>query len=354
VLHPFAVTGGVRGVAGLSVTCATIWLRYSPGMRLLVLGGTTFAGRAVVEAAIARGWAVTTFNRGRGTWSHPAAEHILGDRLDPATFAPLAHAEWDAVVDTWQGAPSATAAIAEVLAVRVARYTYISSCSVYAPPPRPGADEGAPLVDGAGDEYADRKRGSELAVEAAFGDRALLLRLGLLLGPHEDVGRLPFWLTRLASGGDVIAPGPPDLPLQFVDARDLATFALDATAAGLSGAYNIVSRRGHATMSTLLETARDVTGGGARLVWTPPEQVVGEAWNEIPIWLPPDHEYAALHDIDVEKAHAAGFAARPMEETVGDTWAWLAEAQESPRRRRLHAVRQRRARQRQDALARRR
>lgn len=296
-------------------------------MRLLVLGGTTFAGRAAVEAAVARGWAVTTFNRGRGAWAHPAAERILGDRLDPSTFAPLERGTWDAVLDTWSGAPSATAAIAAVLEPRVEHYTYISSCSVYAPPPRPGADERAPLVGGESDEYADRKRGSERAVAAAVGDdRTLLLRLGLLLGPHEDVGRLPFWLTRLAAGGDVIAPGPPDLPLQFVDARDLAAFALDATAAGLSGPYNIVARRGHATMRTLLETARDVTGGGARLVWTPPEQVEGEPWDEVPIWLPPGHEYAALHDIGVAKAYAAGLAPRPMEATVADTWAWLSAA----------------------------
>lgn len=296
-------------------------------MRLLVLGGTTFAGRAVVEAAVARGWTVTTFNRGRGAWAHPAAERILGDRLDPATFAPLRRRTWDAVLDTWSGAPSATEAIAAVLRDRAERYTYVSSCSVYAPPPRPGADETAPLVDGAGDAYPDRKRGSERAVETAFGpDRALLLRLGLLLGPHEDVGRLPFWLTRLAAGGDVVAPGPPELPLQFVDARDLAAFALDATSAGLGGPYNIVSRRGHATMRSLLETARDVTEGGARLVWTPPEEIAEEPWEELPIWLPPDHEYAALHDIGVEKAHAAGFTARAMEETVADTWAWLRAA----------------------------
>ncbi|HET6509365.1 MAG TPA: NAD-dependent epimerase/dehydratase family protein [Baekduia sp.] len=296
-------------------------------MRLLVLGGTTFAGRAVVEAAVARGWAVTTFNRGRGAWTHPEVERIVGDRLDPTTFAPLARGTWDAVVDTWQGAPAATEAIAAVLAGRVERYAYVSSCSVYAPPPRPGADEHAPLVDGAGDGYGDLKRGSEIAVEAAFGaDRALLLRLGLLLGPHEDVGRLPYWLTRLAAGGDVIAPGPPDLPLQLVDARDLAAFALDGIAAGLSGPYNVVSRRGHATMRTLLERARDVTGGGARLVWTPPEEVEGEPWNEVPIWLPPDHESAALHDIGVEKAHAAGLTTRPVAETVADTWAWLSAA----------------------------
>lgn len=289
-------------------------------MRLLVLGGTTFAGRAIVETAVADGWTVTTFNRGRGDWSHPAAERLLGDRLDPATFAPLTGRTWDAVIDTWAGA---TTAIAAVLAPNVDRYVYISSCSVYAPPPRPGAAEDAPLVPGESDEYADRKRGSERAVETACGDRALLLRLGLLLGPHEDIGRLPFWLTRLAAGGDVVAPDPPELPLQLIDARDLASFALHGATAGLSGAYNVVSRRGHATMRTLLETARDVTGGGARLVWTPGEQIAGEPWNEVPIWLPPDHEYAALHDIGVEKAHAAGLTTRPMLETVADTWAWL-------------------------------
>lgn len=296
-------------------------------MRLLVLGGTTFAGRAVVEAAVARGWAVTTFNRGRGAWAHPAAERILGDRLDPSTFAPLERGTWDAVIDTRSGAPSATEAIAAVLRDRAARYAYISSCSVYAPPPRPGADETAPLVNGDGDEYPDRKRGSERAVAAAFGDdRSLFLRLGLLLGPHEDVGRLPFWLTRLAAGGDVVAPGPPDLPLQLIDARDLGAFALDAVGAGLSGPYNIVSRRGHATMRTLLEATRDITGGGARLVWTPPEEIAEEPWTELPIWLPPGHEYAALHDIGVEKAHAAGLTTRPVEQTVADTWAWLQAA----------------------------
>lgn len=310
-------------------------------MRLLVLGGTHFAGRAVVEEAVARGWAVTTFNRGHGPWHHPSAERITGDRTVPSTFGPLTARDWDVVVDTWSGAPSATAALADVLAERAKRYVYVSSCSVYAPPPRPGADERAPLVDapvapsgdapqGAGDDpgdYARRKRGSERAIDAAFGERAAHLRLGLLLGPHEDIGRLPFWLTRLAAGGDVIAPGPPDLPLQFVDVRDMARFALDVGADDRrSGAFNVVARRGHATMRLLLEAARDVTGGGARLVWTPPEAVEGEPWDEVPIWLPPDHEYAALHDIGVEKAHAVGLAPRPMEETVRDTWAWLRAA----------------------------
>jgi nucleoside-diphosphate-sugar epimerase len=295
-------------------------------MRLLMLGGTAFVGRAVVEDAVARGWEVATFNRGRGAWAHPDAERLTGDRLDPASYAPLlAQRDWDVVVDTWSGAPEATRAIAALLAPRTARYAYISSCSVYAPPPVPGAGETAPLIeDDPG--YAGLKRGSEDAVAETFGDRALLLRPGLILGPHEDVGRLPWWLLRLARGGDVLAPGPPDLPLQLVDARDVARFALDAAAAGRSGAYNTVSRRGHATMRSLLEAGIAATGSDAHLAWAEPGRLraAGIApWTELPIWLPPDDEYAALHDIGVEKAHAAGLVTRPAAETVADTWAWL-------------------------------
>ncbi|MCW2996279.1 MAG: hypothetical protein JWQ18_3774 [Conexibacter sp.] len=306
-------------------------------MRLLVLGGSSFAGRAVVEDAVARGWRVTTFNRGRGVWSPTEVERVVGDRLEPATLAPLAAREWDLVLDTWSGAPRAARDAAELLAPRAGHYTYISSCSVYAPPPRVGLDEEDPTVeaspDAEGGEYAECKRGAELAIERAFGDRALLLRPGLILGPHEDVGRLPWWLLRLARGGEVLAPGPADQPLQLIDARDLARFALDAAAAGRSGAFNAVSRRGHATMGTLLEAARAATGSDATLTWATPQQIADagiEPWTELPIWLPPDHEYRAMHAADVEKAHAAGLTTRPVEETVADTWAWLETVARDP------------------------
>jgi 2'-hydroxyisoflavone reductase len=300
-------------------------------MRLLVLGGSSFVGRALVEAGLARGWEVTTFNRGRGGWAHPDARRITGDRTDPATLAPLRDAEWDVVADTWSGAATAARDGAAALAGRAGHYAYISSCSVYAPPPRPGLDETAPTVDAAPsdgwtDDYARRKRGSELAIAEAFGDRALLVRCGLILGPHEDVGRLPWWLGRLARGGEVLAPGPPDQPLQLIDARDLAAWTLDAAVAGLAGPYNAVSRRGHATMRTLLEAGVAATGGGATLTWVPPDVIAAhgiEPWVELPIWLPPDHEFRALHDADVEKIHAAGLVTRPVQETVADTWAWL-------------------------------
>jgi 2'-hydroxyisoflavone reductase len=300
-------------------------------MRLLVLGGTSFVGRALVEAGIDRGWTVTTFNRGRGAWSHPGAEALVGDRLAPDTLAPLGRRDWDVVADTWSGAARAARDSAAVLAPRTGHYAYISSCSVYAPPPPMGVDESAPTVAAAPDDehvedYARRKRGSELAIAGAFGDRALIVRCGLILGPHEDVGRLPWWLLRLARGGEVLAPGPPDQPLQLIDARDLARWTLDAAAAGRHGPYNAVSRRGHATMRSLLEAGLAATGSDATLTWADPQRIAEhgvEPWSELPIWLPPDHELRALHGADVEKAHAAGLVTRPIAQTVQDTWSWL-------------------------------
>jgi 2'-hydroxyisoflavone reductase len=293
---------------------------------LLVLGGSSFVGRALVEDGVARGWRVTTFNRGRG-WADPRVERVIGDRLDAATLAPLGERDWDVVADTWAFAPGAVRDSAEVLAGRAGRYAYVSSGSVYAPPPPVGGDETAPTVDPNGDDYAAHKRGGEVAVEALFGDRALLARAGLILGPHEDVGRLPWWLNRMATGGDVLAPGPPDLPLQLIDARDLARFVLDAAAADRSGAFNVVSRRGHATMASLLEACRATAGApDTRLVWVDPEPILAagiEPWTELPIWIPPDSEDAGIHAADVERAHAAGLRCRPVEDTVADTWAWL-------------------------------
>ncbi len=299
-------------------------------VRLLVLGGSEFVGRALVGEGLARGWRVTTFNRGRG-WAAPGVERLIGDRGNPRDLARLADGEWDVVADTWSGAPRAASDSAAVLSGRARGYVYISSGSVYAPPLALGADESAPTVPASpradGGEYSELKRGAEVAVQAAFGDRALLARAGLILGPHENVGRLPWWLTRMAAGGEILAPGPPDLPLQYIDVRDLAAFVLHAVLGGRGGAYNVVSRRGHATMGSLLEACRAVAGrSGARLTWVDPDAVLEagiEPWSELPIWIPPEHEYAALHDASVERAYADGLRCRPVQETVADTWSWL-------------------------------
>jgi nucleoside-diphosphate-sugar epimerase len=210
---------------------------------------------------------------------------------------------------------------------------YISSGSVYTPPPPFGARETAATVAASADAdsgtYPELKRGAEIAITEAFAARALVARAGLILGPHENVGRLTWWLTRMAKGGEVLCPGPHDLSLQYIDARDLASFVLDAAMAGHHGPFNVVSRRGHATMASLLEACRSVAGASdVRLTWIEPDAVTGagiEPWTELPVWLPPDHEYAGMHDANVERAHAAGLHCRPVYDTALDTWAWLSQ-----------------------------
>jgi len=308
-------------------------------VKLLVLGGSGFVGRAVVEDGLERGWAVTTFNRGRRAAANPEVEALVGDRLRPGDLEQLRGRSWDCVVDTWAGTPTAAADSAGLLTDRAERYVYVSSESVYAHPPPLGADESAETVtaspDAGEDDYALLKRGAEQAIEAAFGDRALLARPGTILGPHEDVGRLPWWLLRMERGGEVLAPGPPDRAIQYVDARDLARWLLDAASDGRSGPFNVVCRRGHATMGRLLDACREVTGGAAELTWVAPDHVEEagiEPWTELPIWIPPEHEYAWLHDMNAERAHAAGLSCRPVKETVRDTWGWLLSVDRRPPR----------------------
>jgi len=301
-------------------------------MRLLVLGGTHHVGRAAVEEALARGHQVTTLTRGT---SGPPADGVdprYADRRDPeAVAAALGDESWDAAFDTWSQEPAAVRAGATLLAARVAHYGYVSSRSVYAWPLVPGADESAPVVDGDpgsddASDYAAAKRGSELAVLDAFGERALVARAGLVIGPYEQVGRLPWWLERISRGGEVAAPGPADRPLQYVDGRDLAAWMLDRAEAGAGGLFDAVSLPGHTTTQALLAACVATTGADATLVWVPPEVLAAEGvtgWTDVPIWVPPTGELAGLHASNTHAAYEAGLRCRTVEETVADTWAWL-------------------------------
>ncbi|WP_399087446.1 NAD-dependent epimerase/dehydratase family protein [Streptomyces sp. BBFR2] len=300
-------------------------------MKLLMLGGTEFVGRAVAEEALARGWQVTVFHRGRHA-PPPGAEVRTGDRNAPGGPDALKDGAWDAVVDTWSGAPAAARDTARLLSGRVGRYLYVSSRSVHPFPCAAGLDESGPVVDASpddtsADDYARAKRGAELAVQEVFGERAVLARAGLILGPYENIGRLPWWLGRIARGGPVLAPGPRELPLQYIDVRDLARWSLDALRDGVpGGAYNLVSPTGHATMGELLDACVRVTGADAELRWAAPEAVTAAGiapWTELPVWLPPGEQHDTLHRGEVTKALATGLRCRPVAETVADTWTWL-------------------------------
>ncbi|WP_229074813.1 reductase [Actinoplanes sp. DH11] len=333
-------------------------------MRILVLGGSGFVGRAVASAAVARGCAVTVLNRGRRP-AVPGVRVLVGDRspgadagsapssgagsgpsdagigsrdagsAEYAGLGALGDETFDAVIDTWSAQASVVGAAASALAGRAGHYTYISSRSVYHYDEQAGtrvSGEDAPLVDADDPGYAGDKLRGEIAA-ARFGGPLLLARAGLILGPHEDIGRLPWWLRRLERGGPTLAPGPRDLPLQYVDARDLADFVLDAAAAGRTDPYDVVSEPGHTTMGEFLDVANEVTGGHADLRWTDPRAILDagiEPWTQLPVWLPPGPLHDFLHGGDVSRAVAAGLRCRPVRDTVTDTWAWLRSLPDGP------------------------
>lgn len=298
-------------------------------MRLLVLGGTRFVGRAVVEEALARGHEVDAVHRGITGELPPGATSLVADRTDRAQLeAALGDRRWDAVLDTWATAPRVATSAAELLAGRAGRAAYVSSRSVYLEM-APGGNESRPVWSGAADAeaelYPKDKRGGELGWLGAFPD-ALLLRAGLILGPHEDVARLPWWLDRVSRGGRVVAPGRPERGLQYVDVRDLAAFALDGLEQGLSGPYDITSAPGHATTLELLEACVEVTGSDAELVWVDEEDLAAagvQPWTQLPCWVPETGDSAGVFAGDTSKALGAGLTVRPIDETVADTWAWL-------------------------------
>jgi 2'-hydroxyisoflavone reductase len=311
-------------------------------VRVLVLGGTIFLGRHVVEAALARGDGVTTFNRGRHADElPPEVERLHGDR-DGGLDA-LAGRAWDVVVDTSGYFPRVVRGSAELLAERVERYVFVSSASVYADTSRPGVDESGPVHEvpaGAPEElsspeaYGGFKARSEGAVEAALPGRALSVRAGLIVGPHDPTNRFTYWVTRLARGGDVLAPEPRDQPVQVVDVRDLAGWMLDAAERGAAGVVNATGPERPLTFEAFLEKVRAAVGRGARLVWASERFLLDagvEPWQELPLWLAPganpgDAGFLAL---DVSRALAAGLRLRPLAETARDTLAWAEGAPET-------------------------
>ena len=301
-------------------------------MKLLVLGGTRFLGRHVAEQALARGHRVTLLHRGRsGPALFPQAEHRIADR-DGDLSVLSGDEHWDAVIDTSAYMPRQVRAVAERLAGRVGQYQLVSTISVYADPDRAGTDEDAApmqmLADTAtaavtGETYGGLKALCEAAARQGFAGRCLVSRPGLLVGPHDPTERFTWWLRRLARGGEVLAPGDPATPVQFIDARDAAAWMLLQAERGGEGTCNLTGPAAPLTMGGLLEAARRELAPSARLEW------VGEAfllaqgvapWTDLPLWLPRDE--AGMHRVDIRRALAAGLQCRPLEATLADTAAW--------------------------------
>lgn len=307
------------------------------------MGGTWFLGRAVAEAALARGWEVTLFNRGRSGTAPEGAETVHGDRTVHEDLVRLAEqGPWDAVVDTSAGElpPRDVLAGARLLEPVAGRYIFTSTVNAYRGWPNEPLTEGSEVLDGPPDAdgdygrlpddwdgpdwyYGRQKAGAERAAAAAFGDeRTVILRPGVILGPGEYVGRLPWWLVRAQRGGVMLAPGAPEKPIQPIDVRDVANFALHQGEASSGGAYNLVAPIGHSTMRAFLTACIDATGSDARLLWAPDKMLLDhgvQQWTELPLW----RTHPGVWQIASEQAQRAGLVCRPLGQTVAETWSWL-------------------------------
>ena len=305
-------------------------------MKILILGGTKFVGFHTAVEAVAHGHEVTLFHR--GTHKAPAGtKTIIGDRLVPESYSPLKDLSFDVVIDTWSTDPLAVKHAVDALRGRIKQYIYISTGSVYdfSKGTRP-YKESTPLFDPKETDvpYIQNKvQGERYADETGV---ATFLRPGVILGPLENVWRLPWWLKRMEKGGKTLAPGPKDLGLQFIDARDLAEFTVLVAEQGLQGAYNMVAEPNHMSMGDFLDTANEVAGEKAQLCWLTPAQLKEaeiQAWGEMPMWLEPEPNESVSHDvynIDVSKAKAAGMTIRSPRGTIADTWKWLASEADLP------------------------
>jgi 2'-hydroxyisoflavone reductase len=301
-------------------------------MQLLILGGTVFLGRAIVEASLARGHEVTLFNRGqRNPELFPQLERLRGDR--DGQLDALRGRHWDAVIDPSGYLPRVVRASAELLADAVAHYTFISSISVYASYPSRGMDETATLgtlddpsvEEITGETYGPLKAVCEQAVEAALPGRTLIIRPGLIVGPHDPTNRFTYWVDRVARGGDVLVPNCPDMDVQMIDVRDLAEWTVQMVEQRQTGSYNATGPDYRLTFGQTLETCKRVTDSDARWVWADQdflsEQGVQE-WTDLPLWIRATSDMVGFSAINIDRALGAGLSLRPLASTVADTLAW--------------------------------
>jgi 2'-hydroxyisoflavone reductase len=295
---------------------------------LLVLGGTRFVGRHIVDRALARGHDVTVFHRGTTPSDGlDGAREILGDR--EGDLSAVSSRPWDAVVDTCGYVPRVVAHAAERLRAMTDRYAFISSISAYAGFPRPGVDESAPLAEPEeGSEevtrhYGPLKAACERVVEDAFGDRAVIVRPGFVVGAHDYTDRFTYWVLRAAHGGRAVAPGSPDAPLQFIHGSDLGEWVVTLIEGGASGAYNATGPERPLPWGDFLDACNAATGGDASFVWIDERtlEALGAA-EHMPLWAASGQGWDHAMEVDCSKAIRAGLSFRPLDDTIREVRAW--------------------------------
>jgi Nucleoside-diphosphate-sugar epimerases len=301
-------------------------------MKILTIGGTRFLGRHLVNSARARGHEVTLFNRGQ---TNPdlfgQVDKIHGDRekdLDQLTGQ-----NWDAVIDTCGYFPRIVKMSAEALKDKVESYVFISSISVYENFSKIGINESdavgkledETIEDRTGDAYGPLKALCEKAVQDVFGISSLIIRPGLIVGPHDPTDRFTYWPVRVARGGDILAPDKPEALTQIIDVRDLSDFIIELVQQNVSGVFNATGPDHELTLGTLLDTCKLVSASDAKFKWASVDflnQNNVAPWSDMPAWLPATGEDAGFARVDISKAIKAGLLFRPLEDTVRDTIKW--------------------------------
>ena len=303
-------------------------------MNILIIGGTKFLGRHLVDSALARGHQVTLFNRGKTNPNlFPQVETILGDREHD--LEKLAGRAWDAVIDVAGYLPRIVHLSATGLreAGSVGRYVFISSISAYADFKKIGINESDPVgkiedetfEEITGESYGPLKALCEKTVLDLYGERGLVIRPGLIVGPNDPTDRFTYWPVRVARGGDVLAPEKPEAPVQVVDVRDLADFIIQLIEEKAFGIYNATGPDYELTFGAMLEACKQVSGSDANIKWMSVDfmkQNKVEEWSDMPVWVPDNEENQGFSRVDVSKAIKAGLKFRPLAETVRDTLAW--------------------------------
>ncbi len=303
-------------------------------MRLLILGGTIFLGRHLVDAALAHGHTVTLFNRGRHNADlFPEVEKLRGDRN--GDLDALCGKSWDAVIDTCGYVPRMVEQSTRLLADASEQYTFVSTISVYPDAILPNADETAPvgkLPDESveqvtGETYGPLKALCEQAVERIMPGRALVARPGLIVGPDDPTDRFTYWPHRIASGGEVLAPGKRSSRVQFIDVRDLAEWIIRMAETKSTGVFNATGPGDALTMEQLLFECVRVSQSNARLTWVEDQFLLDEnvgPWIEMPLWVPEKENAGGMMEINCARAVGAGLTFRALPDTIRDTLAWSA------------------------------
>ena len=311
-------------------------------MDILIIGGSNFIGPSQVETALAQGHHVTLFNRGKTNPNlFPEVEKLHGDR--DGHLDALHGRTWDVVIDNCGYVPRIVQQSADLLKDAVGRYVFISTLSVYSETDQAGLNEDSALAtldddsveEVTGATYGGLKVLCEQVVQRVYGDRALIIRPGLIVGPHDPTHRFTYWPVRIAdseqNGGEVLAPGQPDYGVQFIDARDLVTWTIHMATSGGSGVYNATGPDYKLTMGTVLETCRELTSSPVRFTWVDDAFLLENEvapYSDMPLWVPAD--VRAFSTFDIRKAVQAGLSFRPLAETITDTLDWEQNREHQP------------------------